>query len=379
MSGAHEAGQQAAGGGPQGQEAQPAPDVPPAYEEVDENPIRPLAILNTLLRRRWIIVGVASVVTSIAVVMMLLATPVFTATAKFLPSQSPAMSARMGAIIEGGVNVGRGDDPSTDYYVALVQSPSFLRAVAVRQYKDADGAMKPLVAIYNPPGASEAERERRAVEWLGKRVEVSAARTQMPNQPRIITLECKATSATLAADICAAILDEIRRHNNEVRGSKAKQNREFVQTQLDGAKQELDAATEAFATFTARNRKIVSPALEADRDRLQRLVRVKEDVYNTLSRQLVLARIEEQETRPSIEMIQSPEPPLQRSAPRRTQTVMIAGIVGLFLGCVCAFAWDIMRRMNPADPDTRELRENIAHIRDDARRVVRLGRRAPAA
>jgi hypothetical protein len=93
----------------------------------------------------------------------------------------------------------------------------------------------------------------------------------------------------------------------------------------------------------------------------------------------VLARIEEQETRPSIEMIQSPEPPLTRSSPRRTQTVMIAGIVGLFLGCVCAFAWDIMRRMNPANPDTRELRENIAHIRDDARRVVRLGRRSPAA
>jgi uncharacterized protein involved in exopolysaccharide biosynthesis len=325
-------------------------------------------------------VGVAGTITTGAIIMSLLATSIFTATAKFLPSQSPAMSARMGSIIEGGgANLGRGDDPSTDYYVALVQSPSFLRAVAVREYKDTDGTMKPLVAIYNPPGASEAERERRAVEWLGKRVEVSAARTQMPNQPRIITLECRATSPTLAADICSAILDEIKRHNNDIRGSKAKQNRDFVQSQLDTAKRELDQATEGFATFTARNRKIVSPALEADRDRLERLVRVKEDVYNTLSRQLVLARIEEQETRPSIEMIQSPEPPLTRSSPRRTQTVMIAGIVGLFLGCVCAFAWDIMRRMNPANPDTRELRENIAHIRDDARRVVRLGRRSPAA
>ena len=373
MSGAHEAGQQMAGGGQRGEE------VPPAYEEVDENPIRPLAILNTLLRRRWIIVGVASVVTSIAIVMMLLATPIFTATAKFLPSQSAAVSSRMGAIIEGQLSTSGRDDPSTDYYVALVQSPSFLRAVAVREYKDADGTMKPLVAIYNPPGASEAERERRAVERLSKVVDVSAARTQTPNLPRIITLECKATSPTLAADICSAILEEIKRHNNDVRGGKARQNREFVKSQLDTAKKELDEATESFATFTARNRKIVSPALEADRDRLERLVRVKEDVYNTLSRQLVLARIEEQETRPSIEMIQSPEPPLQRSAPRRTQTVMIAGIVGLFLGCVCAFAWDIMRRMNPADPDTRELRENIAHIRDDARRVVRLGRRAPAA
>jgi uncharacterized protein involved in exopolysaccharide biosynthesis len=371
MSGVHEVGQQAAGGGPQGQAVQPAPDVQPAYEETDENPIRPLAILNTLLRQRWIIVGVASVVTSLAIVMMLLATPVFTATAKFLPSQSAAVSSRMGAIIESGTSIGGRDDPSTDYYVALVQSPSFLRAVAIREYKDSDGTMKPLVAIYNPPGASEAERERRCVERLGKVVSVSAARTQMPNQPRIITLECKATSPTLAADICSAILDEIKRHNNEVRGSKAKQNREFVQAQLDTAKTELDAATEAFATFTARNRKIVSPALEADRDRLQRLVRVKEDVYNTLSRQLVLARIEEQETRPSIEMIQSPEPPLSRSAPARSRTVMLAGIIGLFLGCGVAYLWDRVRKIDPRDPETEELRSNLSAIRREIFPFVR--------
>jgi uncharacterized protein involved in exopolysaccharide biosynthesis len=376
MSGVHEAGQQMAGGGLQGQAVQPAPDVQPAYEGVDENPIRPLAIVNTLLRRRWIIVGVAGVITTYAIVASLLAQPVFTATAKFLPSQSAAISARMGGIIEGQPNIGVRDDPSTDYYVALVQSPSFMRAVALREYKDTDGTMKSLVTIYNAPGSTDAERERRAVEWLGKRVNVSAARTTTPMLPRIITLECQAKSATLAADICSGILEEIRRHNNDVRGSKATQNREFVKSQLDTAKTELDAATEAFATFTARNRKIVSPALEADRDRLQRLLRVKEDVYNTLSRQLVLARIEEQETRASIEMIESPEPPLQRSAPARTRMVLIAGVVGLFLGCGTALAWDRLRKMDPSDPDTRELRLNIADIRDDAFRMTRLGRRS---
>ena len=352
-----------------------SPDTQPPYDEADENPIRPLAILNTLLRRRWIIVGVAGVITTFAIITSLLAQPVFTATAKFLPSQSAAVSSRMGAIIDSPASVGGRDDPSTDYYVALLQSPSFLRAVAMRQYKDADGNMKPLVAIYNPPGPSEAERERRAIEWLGKRVDVSAARAQTPNQPRIISLECNAKSATLAADICAAILDEIRVHNAEVRGAKARQNREFVQSQLDTAKKELDEATEAFATFTARNRKIVSPALEADRDRLQRLVRVKEDVYNTLSRQLVLARIEEQETRPSIEMIQYPEPPLIRTAPARTRTVMLAGVVGVAVGCVVAFLWDRVRRMDPTDPDTADLKANIADMKNDALRLARMGRK----
>lgn len=376
MSGVHDAGQQMAGGGHQGQAAQPAPNVPPAYEEVDENPIRVLAIVNTLLRRRWIIVGVAGVVTMLAIVYVLIATPVFTATAKFLPSQSAAVSSRMGAIIESGTSIGSRDDPSTEYYVALVQSPSFLRSVVVREFVDTDGVAKPLVSMFDPAGSSESDRERRAAERLGKLVSISAARA-VGNLPRMITLECRAASPTLASDICSAILDEIKRHNNEVRGGKARQNREFVQSQLDTAKTELDAATEAFAKFTARNRKIVSPALEADRDRLERLVRVKEDVYNTLSRQLVLARIEEQETRPTVEIVQVPEPPLKRSAPARTRTIVLAGVIGLALGCALAFVWDRIRRMDPANPDSVELKQNLASIKSDAMRIARL-RQDPA-
>jgi uncharacterized protein involved in exopolysaccharide biosynthesis len=373
MSGSHEAGQQAAGGGQQ------VPEVPAAYEEADENPIRPLAIVNTLLRRRWIIVGVAGAITASAVVMTLLVTPVFTATAKFLPSQSPAMSARMGSIIERGASVGTRDDPSTDYYLALLESPSFLRAVVLREYKDTDGTMKSLVTIYKSPGSTESEREGRAIERLGKSIGVSAPRATGAPVPRIITLQCRAKSATLAADICSAMLDEIKVHNAEVRGAKAKQNREFVQVQLDAAKKELDAATEAFASFAASNRKIVSPALEAERDRLERLVRVKEDVYNTLSRQLVLTRIEEEETRPSIEMIQEPAPPLQRSAPARTRTVVLAGVIGLVLGCVAAIFWDRIRRMDPTDPDTAELKGNIADIKQEALRFALLRRKSAAA
>jgi uncharacterized protein involved in exopolysaccharide biosynthesis len=354
---------------------EPRSGEPRPTEDSEPSPIRLLPIVNTLLRGRWIVVGVAGTITTGAIIMSLLATSIFTATAKFLPSQSPAMSARMGSIIEGGgANLGRGDDPSTDYYVALVQSPTFLQTVVARPLGAGEGA-KTLIEIYGIEGASDADRAQRAAERLGRSVNITSARASSPQLPRIITLECNATSATLAADICSAILEEIKRHNNEVRGSKAKQNREFVQSQLDTAKTELDQATEAFATFTARNRKIVSPALEADRDRLERLVRVKEDVYNTLSRQLVLARIEEQETRPSIEMIQNPEPPLVRSAPRRGQTVAVAGLVGLILGCVTALCVELYRRMDPTDPDSAEFRRNLAVIMRDARVLLLLGQR----
>jgi uncharacterized protein involved in exopolysaccharide biosynthesis len=351
-------------------------EAAPEDDFVDEQPFRVLAIVNTLLRQRWWIVGIAGLVTAVSIVMMLLATPVFTATAQFLPSQSQAVSSRMGSIIQSQSTGGR-DDLSTDYYLALIKSPTFLGGVVVREFVDEDGSTKTLLAIYNPPGSSDREREGRAVERLEKAVTATAPRATLPQMPRIITLECKAKTATLAADICAAVLDEVRRHNAEVRGGKAKQNREFVEAQLEDARAELDVATRAFAAFTARNRKIVSPALEAEKDRLERQVRVKEDVFNTLSRQLVLARIEEQETRPSIEIIEAPIPPLQRSAPARTRTVMIAGCIGLMLGFIWALALDRWKRRDPGNPDTVEFRENISSITADVMRLLTLGRRGP--
>ncbi|MBU3728424.1 MAG: hypothetical protein FGM37_04140, partial [Phycisphaerales bacterium] len=168
--------------------ARPRTEAPQAWSDddfVDEQPFRVLAIVNTLLRQRWWIVGIAGFVTSVAIVMMLLATPVFTATAKFLPSQSSAMSSRMGAIIEGQVNVGRGDDPSTDYYVALVQSPSFLQGVVVRPLNVGEGEPQTLVDYYKVPEASESERVRRAADRLAKSITVSAAKVQAnPMLPR---------------------------------------------------------------------------------------------------------------------------------------------------------------------------------------------------
>ncbi|MBM3665627.1 MAG: hypothetical protein FJW92_07535 [Actinobacteria bacterium] len=210
--------------------AVPEAGEPRPSEDSEPSPIRLLPIVNTLLPGRWIIVGVAGTITAGAIVMTLLATSIFTATAKFLPGQSPAMSARMGSIIEGGsASLGRGDDPSTDYYVALVQSPTFLQTVVARPLGAGEGA-KTLIEIYGIEGGSEQDKARRAAQRLGLAVNITSACASSPQLPRIITLECNATSPTLAADICAAILDEIKRHNNEVRGSKTKQNRDFVQS-----------------------------------------------------------------------------------------------------------------------------------------------------
>ena len=350
-------------------------DIPPPDEVV----IRPLAIVNALLRRRWTVITVAAITVVSTVIMVLLAAPVYTSVAKFIPSTSRGVTSRMSSLTgTPGAAVDLGDDTSSaDYYVALVESPTFLEKILTRSFQiDALGRREQLLTFMDMPGETERERVLRGCKALDENLLITASKAPSgTNSPRIITLTVGAAEARLSAEITAAILDEIVEHNQTARNSKAAENRKFVQKQLDDAEKALAKSSEALAAFMARNRKIATPEVQSEKDRLERQRRMHEEVFITLTKQLELARIEEQENRVSIEVLQPPEAPLNRSSPRRTQSVLLAGLVGLFLGCGLALLQDRMSRVNREDPETRDLIENLRSIRGDFRRLIPFGSR----
>ena len=71
--------------------------------------------------------------------------------------------------------------------------------------------------------------------------------------------------------------------------------------------------------------------------RLKREAMVQEKVYELLSQQYELARIEEAKESIDFVVIDKAVPPEKRIKPRRTQNVMIAGITSLFIGIFLAF------------------------------------------
>lgn len=352
-------------------------------EMVDEGePFRLLPIVNALLRRRWTVGAWTVAFTGVAVAWVLLAAPTWTTTAKFLPSKASAISNRMTAIA-GSASAGMPEDDagSSDYYVTLVQSPEFLAGVAEGTFSKTGAAPRSLIEHFGIEGGDEASRLQRAAATLQGQVSITAARASAPGAPRVITLQVTAERPDLAAEIAQAILGKIDQHNATARVNRAKRNREFVEEQATKAKDELDAAADALAGFEAKNRRAEAPRLRAEQERLARQVRVLEEVYVTLTKQLELAKVEEEESRPSIEVIQRPEPPLVRTSPRRTQTVMVATAIGLFVGCIWALVSERLRRGDPDDPDAIEFRNHL----QDLGRMVGLrpkaaadgGRRAP--
>jgi uncharacterized protein involved in exopolysaccharide biosynthesis len=351
---------------------------PDALGPVEEPVIRPLALVNVLLRQRWTVFWVATVSVVVVVVSVLLAEPVFTSTAKFIPSSARGVTSRMGAIAGPGnpIDLG-GDTSSADYFIALVESPSFLEKILVQPFTIASlGRQETLLKFLDQPGATDRERMLRSCEVLDRSITMVASKAAAGSSgPRIITLTVMAAEPQLSADIAKAVLAEIVEHNQTARNSKAVENRTFVQKQLLDADKALAQASDALATFMARNRKIATPEVQGERDRLERQRRMQEEVFITLTKQLELARIEEQENRVSIEVLQPPEAPLNRSSPRRTQSVLIAGFVGLMLGCLAAFVRDRLSRVDRDDPETRDFLDNLRSIRGDLRRLIPFGSR----
>jgi uncharacterized protein involved in exopolysaccharide biosynthesis len=329
-------------------------------------PFRLLPLVNALLRRRWTVVAWTAACAGAAIAWVLLATPSWTSTAKFLPSKASAMSSRMTAIAGGsGAVLPEDDAGSADYYVTLVQSPGFLGRVAERRFAKAGDGPCSLVEHYGISDGNPAVRTQRAAGILQGQVSITAARA-VPGAPRVITLQAVAERPELSAEIAQVILSQIDEHNASARDNRAKRNREFVEEQAKKAKTELDDASDALATFEAKNRRAEAPRVRAEQERLSRQVRLLEEVYVTLTKQLELAKVEEEESRPSIEVIQRPEPPLVRTSPRRTQTVVTWTLVGLVVGCLWALVSERMRRGDPDDPESIEFR---GHLRDLGRMV----------
>ena len=347
---------------------------PPAWGPMEpmpeeDPPFRILPLVNVLLRRRWTVAAWTAGFVLVAMVRVWTEAPTFTATAKFQPSVVRGVVDRMGSVAL------EDETTSSDYYVALVQSPNFLEEVVMQEFDIGGGVRQTLVAHYASEGATDAERSQRAAGILANSVGISAARAA-GNAPRIVTLTTSAGTAGLAAEIGRAVLRQIDAHNASVRSSKSRSNREFVEKQVTDCRKELDAAVTALSKFETTNRRTDAPRIGAELERLKREVRVVEERYLTLVNQLEIARIEEQETVPAISVIQTPEPPLTGSGQRRTQTVLIAAVVGLFVGCLWAFMAEKFGSLPGDDPDAAEFRGHLRALAGMGRHPFGLGRRA---
>ncbi|WP_162899598.1 Wzz/FepE/Etk N-terminal domain-containing protein [Salinibacter ruber] len=212
-----------------------------------------------------------------------------------------------------------------------------------------------------PAGTTEAgeplipsEAEDEALKSISKKISAS-----VDEETGLMTISVTAGGPQLASDLAKSFLDRFATRVREIRTEKVRERVQFVEGRFEEAEQELETAEERLAQFLERNQNPTTATLQFRRDRLQRQVSFKEQLYSELQSQLTQTRLDLQRRQPVVTVVEKPVPPMERSAPARTTIVLLCILLGGFAGIGFAF----LRTFFKTQEDQPEERKKLEEVR----------------
>lgn len=367
-------------------------------------------LIAILVRHRWLVIGTTMLTGSVALIVSMLLTPMFTSSAKIMPPQQPssAMSAVLGQL--GGLAGAAGGlanmkNPN-DVYVGLLESRTIGDALIARlglhaRYRKDQMDMTRLVLV-----------DRTAVA-VGKK-------------DGFITISASDPDPQFAADLANAYVEELSKLTQSLALTEASQRRLFFEKQLNASKIQLadaevalrktqektglirpdgqvqaiinnlaqikgtiaakEVQLDAMRTFAgAGNPELLRaseelrglkaqlakleqnqtsrqgdfmvptgkiPEVGVEYVRSMRDVKYSETMFELLAKQFELAKIDEAKNAPVIQLLDKAIPAERKSKPKRLLITLGGVIAGGFLGILLAFlrnGYAASRR----DPDGR--------------------------
>ncbi|MFB6230129.1 MAG: GNVR domain-containing protein [Salinibacter sp.] len=244
-----------------------------------------------------------------------------------------------------------------DYTVRL---PWTLMEGLGRLFRDADrrlgasGARSPLLA--------PSEEEQRALDALEKKVSASTQGTgALGGESGLMVVSTTAADPTLAARLNASFIEHLRRRVREIRTQNTMEHLKFVRQRLAEAGRELERAEDSLAQFLERNRSVIAgggaPTLSFRRDRLQRQVRFKEQLYGQLQKKLTQTRLRLQRQQPVITVAEQPTPPPEPSAPNRSLIIVLSVLLGGAAGAAAVYFRSVLASAEAQESGREKLEE----------------------
>lgn len=341
------------------------------FSSSNDETVHFLDILVLLARGRSLLIGTILVFVVGGLAYGMLASPVYTSTARVVPeaqSEAPqglgGLSGGLSALQGLGVNLGDfSEGLSTDSYPEILKGREVGKAVVRDTFRLPDrDTVGTLVEYYTDPDelgpvgrAKEAlkkwlggqEDSLRTGEFLSREEEkvMGMIQEQVTAYKNPETGLMKISVATghprLSTQLVDSFVEHLSSHVRTLRTRKARQNLGFIRKRFEEAEEELNLAEQRLAKFMDRNQDINTAELRTERDRLQRQVRFKSDLYSELQAQLTQAEIDLQRSEPVITMVEEPVPPLEPTSPQRLAIAILSllggGVVGIGIVLLRAF------------------------------------------
>lgn len=365
----------------------------------DEEEISLLDLILVLVRRRWMITHVILGFLSLSLLYAVVASSEYTADSRVIrevesKSASGLPSGGLAALRGLGISLGgMTEGLSAEAYPEILQSREVRLAVArdTFGFPNYEERMTYVERIDQPPGilgllrrytiglpgviageedslqtgqgpSGPSRLEMKAAQAVGNLVSAS-----IDDETGLMRVQAVTSSPTLSSEIAWSFLSHLRDRVRTIRTEKARQNLSFIEERFQEVKDELRVAEERLANFVDRNQNLNSAELRTERDRLQRQVRFKSELFSELQTQQTQSRIELQRSAPVITIVEEPVPPVKPSGPNRTLIVF----VGLFVGALIAVGTAFIQAFLLSPGEEAEEQEKIEEIREAFAPVMR--------
>lgn len=306
---------------------------------VDSDGMSLLALANVVLRRRRMIIALGVLGAAVGLIVGLASTRVYRSTATFIPqgSESSGNSGLALAASQFGIRLpsSGGGTWGPPVYVELLRSHSLLEPIARDTIVVAEeGGRRVAVAdLFKVTGSTPQERNELTIRALQG---ITTAAEVKPLGAVKLSVTTRWPSVSMA--LADRLVEGVNKFNLETRKSQAAAERQFVEIQAAEAGNALRMAEDQLQSFLQRNRDFSSsPALAFERDRMQREVSRRQEMYTSLLQSREEAKIREVRELPVITVLERPRVPVVGESRKTVLKVLMGGLAAGMIGVVIAF------------------------------------------
>ncbi len=247
-----------------------------------------------------------------------------------------------------GISVGQ--NSHTQIYQNLINSEVVLRPViyseyATEKYPDSVNLIT-YFKIKPDEDLPPALRKRKIFLEAFKQLQGDVA-TNIDRTTQILTVTVKMPEPQLSADVVNKAVMSLNHYVQTQRKSYASDQEKYIEKRIGQVKDSLNFAENALMKFNEQNRIIMqSPLLQLQQERLTRNVDILTGVYLELRKQLELAKIDEINDTPVVNVRDYAQDPVYKAGPRRSVYLIIIFLLSVVISCSYYMFNDNIKKIN---------------------------------
>ena len=298
-----------------------------------------IELLKTAWSGRKQIIIISFVFVLIGVASALLWPVFYTSSTTFINSQteSSSNSGLSGVASLVGINLGgisSGSEIPSTMYPQIGESVEFKRAL-LDSYIDEKEQIKleDFLADYNKIEKNVTENNKKLFvsEYENELFDVinDIVSISVNQKDGFITISANMPNSEYAANTCVNARDILQEIVINSRIQSAKQKLKFSEKQLSSKRIEFEEVQNKLAYFNDSNLNLVTSTIINERSKLEAEFQIINAVMVELSKQVEQRKLQVSENTPVFSIIKEASMPVIRTSPKRTQMVLVFGLVGL--------------------------------------------------